>query len=266
MPQKNIVEMTSTYFGRKPTRIAQASHEAAPLFFETGYPRFGQYILRNVPGPRFPTPIFRRGIGREFLLEAEGLAWQNFFCSPDYAPPKISPVLLLHPCSWAKPYDMSYYITKLREITDRYPAVHRVIISNVGVVPFEYQMNSYFCCYDYIPVGVEQTKENLAEAKEVFLELTKSRIIRYIMAKREHYKSVVFIGHPIKGSLYEYIAEICCRLSIPGFAAPNRYAYVTARRQAWQDADPDAPLFQKISMEDLETKLSQLVKYLNISD
>lgn len=231
---------------------------------EQRYPRFEQYILRPAPSGHFPAPVFRRGIGREFLLEPEALAWQDFFCSEDYAPPSGADILLLHPCSWGKPYDMSAFVSALRNVTDRTPRVHRAILSNVGVVPFEYQMNPFFCSYDYSPAGGRYTEMDEEEARQLFAKLTRERIARYIRARRSDYRAVVLLGHPLEGGMWRTVAEVAQECGLGGFLAPSPGIYRAAQEAvlASGERDVDAPIFHELTLRHLASRLEDLGAHL----
>lgn len=227
------------------------------------YPRFEQYVLRPTPGGHFAPPVFRRGIGRELLMEPEALAWQDFFSSADYTPPEGQDILLLHPCSWAKPYDMSAFITSLRAVTDGHPRVHRAIISNVGVVPFEYQMNPFFCSYDYSPAGGEWSVDEQEESKALFSRLTADRIARYLQARTGDYRAIVLLGHPLASSLRRKVQEAAKAAGLLGFAAPDVATYRVAQRESAGNLDVDAPLFMPSSLTYLDERLGALGHHLD---
>ena len=110
------------------------------------YAGYTQYKLIEV----YPTEkiTYRRGNSYNNFFAPDFDAWQDYFCE-EYKVEENRDVLVLHSCSWAKPYDLSYIVSPIREICDKYDRVHRAILSNVGVVPYEYQMNPTFLTYDF---------------------------------------------------------------------------------------------------------------------
>ncbi|MBB1501866.1 adenosylmethionine decarboxylase [Propioniciclava sp. MC1683] len=242
-------------------QFGERSVEVAPKM--TRYHRFEQYLLRPTPGGHFAPPVFRRGIGREFMMEPEALAWQEFFCSAEYQPPSGQDILLLHPCTWAKPYDMSAFITLLRGVTDKHPRVHRAIISNVGVVPFEYQMNPFFCSYDYSPVGKLESVDESEGSATIFAKLASDRIRRYLEAHTGDYSAVVLLGHPLVSSLRTQVQEIARSTGLSGFAVPTPDAYLVSQSEAEGNADVDAPLFMPTTLAQLDRRLIALLAHLD---
>ena len=120
------------------------------------YPSRPEYVLLDPPGTT-PSGYFR-GTSDAYLEIPEAEAWQRFLAEC-YLPPSERRLLLLQPCSWAKPYDMSATLQPLAELCRRYPFVHRVVMSNVGLVPAELQMNPLFCAYDWAPPQGEDLDE-----------------------------------------------------------------------------------------------------------
>lgn len=226
------------------------------------YPGFPEYILSAPPYGHFPRPTFRRGVGREYLLEPEGMSWSRFFTSDSYRPPVGKDILLLHPCSWAKPYDFSEYIARLREVTDLHDRVHRVIVSNVGLVPFEYQMNEFFCSYDYMDVSGGHSSEE-EDPRALFRALTSDRIREYVFAHREHYKAIVLLGHPVAHGYHEAVSKVSRESGLIGFQAPRAETYRAAVQESRGERDSDAPFFTARSLEELSRGLGAVEKELN---
>lgn len=123
---------------------------------------------------------FKRGVGRKYLQHPEFEKWHKYFIT-EYSPPKNKDVLFFHPCSWAKPYDFSFIIHKIKSILDRFSRIHRVIISNAGVIPCEYQLNETFCSYDWNPFL--ETKQ----IKELYFSVTKKRVKNYLKRHLDSY-------------------------------------------------------------------------------
>lgn len=221
------------------------------------YPGAEEYLLRPTPGGHFPAPTFRRGTGRRYLMEPEAIAWQDFFTSPQYTPPRSKDILLLHPCSWAKPYDMSAFGTRLRQALAAHPRVHRAIVSNVGVVPFEYQMNPFFCSYDYLPAAAQSPDERRS-AHEEYSAIVGARVDRYLEARRADYSAVVMLGHPVRDGLWRTVARSTRSHRTPGFLAPSPGTYRQARAEVDGGNDSDAPLFADSSLAELSQRLTQL--------
>lgn len=227
------------------------------------YPNFPDYILSPTPGGNFPNPEFRRGVGREYILEAEGISWQQFFSSEEYSPPTGKDILLLHPCTWSKPYDFSYYGTMLRKVTDNYPRIHRVVVSNVGVVPYEYQMNPFFCSYDYMDLSISRSKTDIKRIRTEYFTITQNRILKYIKGNMHNYKAFILFAHPIPGGYCEAVIDFAQKNQIPGFLAPDIDTYLKGRSETTTDADIDAPLFSPSVLDRLGSKIDELELWLS---
>lgn len=243
--------------GARSSDVTLTRREAVQGEGVSRYPGAEEYLLRPTPGGHFPPPTFRRGTGRRYLMEPEAIAWQDFFSSPQYAPPPSKDVLLLHPCSWAKPYDMSAFGTRLRQALTGHPRVHRAIVSNVGVVPFEYQMNPFFCSYDYLPASAQSPDERRS-AHEEYSEIVGARVSRYLEARRADYTAVVMLGHPVRDGLWRAVARSTQPHSTPGFLVPSPGTYRQAVAEVGVERDSDAPLFADSTLTELSQRLTQL--------
>lgn len=257
-----VVPLAVRALGATSSSFTVAEREVGGTASIQRYPGFPEYILADPPYGHFPQPVFRRGIGREYLMDPEGLSWSRFFVSGAYTPPTGKDILLLHPCTWAKPYDFSSFITRLRGITDTHDRVHRVIISNVGLVPFEYQMNPFFCSYDYMDVSGNLSDIEQEEQRDVFRQVTSERIQEYIKSNRVHYKAVILLGHPVAHGYHEAVSRVSRDLGLVGFQAPAVDTYRKAVADSRGDRDIDAPLFAVRSLEEISRKLGVLEKEL----
>lgn len=257
----SVVPQITRDLDAKSSNFTLAQRSVANTPAARTYPRYPEYILTSPPGGHFPKPVFRRGIGREYLMDPEGLSWSQFFNSDLYRPPAGKDILLLHPCSWAKPYDFSNYISRLRKVTDSHDRVHRVIISNVGLVPFEYQMNEFFCSYDYMDVS-EQNSAN-DDSRKIFQKLTAERISDYIFAHKNDYKAIVLLGHPVARGYHEAVSRAAREAEMIGFQVPRAQTYRAAAQETRGERDIDAPLFTNRSLEELSCGLSALEKKLD---
>lgn len=254
-----VVPMLVRAFNAQDIRVEVSERAAVSAPSTHSYPNFPEYILREPPYGHFPVTTFRRGVGREYILEPEAVSWQKFFTSSDYEPPAGTDILLLHPCSWAKPYDFSHFITRLRSVTDRFPRVHRAVISNVGVVPFEYQMNDFFCSYDYMDLDADRPVEDKQSIADDFTRITAQRISDYIGAHSTRYRAVVILGHPFANGYQAAVQQAAVKAGLPGFQAPSVDTYHAAQVEVSEDRDWDAPLFADRSLDELAQKLTMLV-------
>lgn len=254
-----IISSAASSLGAVRTEVRSNTREFTPEAVSP-YPHFPEYVLARTPLGTFAPAEYRRGVGRAYILEPEAISWQSFFASDSYTPPPGKDLLLLHPCSWAKPYDFSHYISQLRGITDQFPRIHRAIISNVGVVPFEYQLNEFFCSYDYVDLAQDRSDEQRRAMTEEFRTVTGERIEAYLRAHSDDYSAVVLLGHPVGGGYWETVSRVARELEKPGFQAPSAATYREATRAAAHDRDIDAPLFAPDSLGELERRMKSLLK------
>lgn len=262
----SIVPLAVNFFRAGSSRFVVAERDIESSQGTRCYPGYPEYVLRDTPNGSFASPSYRRGAGRRYFMEPEGLSWFQYFTSNEYVPPSGKDILLLHPCTWAKPYDFSAFVTQLRKITDRHERVHRVVVSNVGLVPFEYQLNEYFCSYDYIDISDTTTVEERRRVQDECRAVTAERIRQYIEAKRSCYRAVVLLGHPIETGQHSVVSTTCRQLGIVGFQVPSAPVYAKALHAASDSRDPDTPLFSSESLDELATRLCALETALENGD
>lgn len=216
---------------------------------QSTYPRFPEYVLLDLLEGQ-PTQ-FKRGALSEFIWHPEFERWQAYFQS-EYAPPISKDVLLFHACSWGKPYDCSYTIRPIKELADRYPYVHRVILSSAGVIPYEYQMNPAFCSYDWVAVD-GLTREQEAVIRSDYHRAREERVRKYLGRHRAHYRAVVCYMRPVRGGIIEQLGPICRELGLRLAFAPSVATYRTVRDRPYSD---QGELFiQEECLGDLEVVL-----------
>ncbi|MED4014137.1 DUF5591 domain-containing protein [Priestia aryabhattai] len=201
------------------------------LEFST-YPGFDEYILvKNL----VDTPVkYKRGASYETIYNNEFNKWQDFFCQ-QYQVPAGKDVLLLHCCSWAKPYDFSIIINPIKQIADKYKNVHRVIMSNVGVVPYEFQMNETFCGYDFM--NVDNEEKNVQEINHLYAKSLEERLFQYLESHIDRYKQVVLYSRPINMGNAPAVKNACERAGIPLIIEPNIDIYVKYRQKKYKQLD-----------------------------
>lgn len=186
----------------------------------TNYPNFEEYKLLDLLNGQ--DILFKRGASTSMLKNTEYEAWQNFFISDDYSVPDGKNIAFLQPCTWSKPYDFSEIGAKFRKIVAPYENVHRVILSSSGVIPYEYQLNSIFCAYDW-NILFESDEEHRRVLRNEYQLVTTKRIKQYLCS--HHYDAVIHIGLPIKQSLAPAVKQICDKEKIPYYRAPLASTY-----------------------------------------
>lgn len=191
------------------------------------YPGFPEFVLLDPPGTA-PTG-YHRGSGDDQLEIPEAEAWQRFLAA-HYLPPVERRLLLLQPCSWAKPYDMSATLQPLAQLCRAYPFVHRVVMSNVGLVPVELQLNPLFCAYDWAP----PQGEGLEDARRRYARRTTPRIVEYVERHLDHYAAVLlFFPTPAGGELITALRG----LPLPLITVPNDESYPAIHAYPFRQPD-----------------------------
>jgi len=144
--------------------------------------------------PRFRTKdIFGiNGVGEKQLIHPHFIKWHKWIIN-EYIPPSKR-ILVFIPCAAIKPYYNSPIHKEFNKIIDKFPT-HKVVITNAGVIPYEFAGCYPFNSYDWNPVY--ETK-NL---KKKYIELTKRRISNYLNAHSQKYIGFVAYLNPISESL-----------------------------------------------------------------
>ncbi len=209
-------------------RLRNCTQEQIRAFNPRPYPGYPEYVLLDLPGGE--PGCFRRGATLENLRIAEAEIWQRFLID-HYTPPEQMRLLVLHQCSWGKPYDMSATLQPVVEVCRPYPFAHRVVVSNVGLIPAELQMNPIFCTYDWI--GLDGPEP--AEVTEEFHRLFDQRLGRYLDTHREHYAGIVVLAERRAGSKLPLIAAHAERLGMSLFAVPDRQGWLQTQDRVYRD-------------------------------
>ncbi|MBC7081840.1 MAG: DUF5591 domain-containing protein [Thermoplasmatales archaeon] len=113
------------------------------------------------------------GVSREQLIHPHFQEWQEWFLK-EYEAPK-NKICVFLPCAAIKPYYNSPIHKVINNVLSKYSKeIHKVVISNAGVVPYEYCDKYPFDSYDWNPLI-----EDEAIQKEYY-KVTKQRIEGYL--------------------------------------------------------------------------------------
>ena len=218
------------------------------------YPNYPEFqLLELYPACNI---TYSRGNEIEDFFREDFLIWQDFFCNK-YRPIDGTKILLFHCCSWSKPYDFSYIVNPIRKIAKKYKEVHRAIISNVGVVPYEYQMNETFCTYDFPPVydcsGMDDTE--ISRMRKRCIHILYERIYTYLKAQKNNYKLVITYSVPQQYSMAHLVGLACKELDIPFTNGMTKEKYIKYKNKNYEDA---AEIYiEKELLEDLDLLLEE---------
>ncbi|MDI3411869.1 hypothetical protein QKW52_23010 [Bacillus sonorensis] len=105
-------------------------------------------------------------------------------------------------------------------MTNQYERIHPIILSNAGVIPYEYQMNPTFCAYDWIQMG-DLSKEEHLRLKKLYQHSLSNRIKNYLTSKQKDYKAVIHYCMPIRDSIVSDIHHFCAEIGVPYFHTPE---------------------------------------------
>lgn len=215
------------------------------------YPGYPEYTLLDLPGGQ--PPGFRRGASDENLRIPEAEVWQRFL-REHYCPPAATRLLILHQCSWGKPYDMSATLQPVAELCQRYPFAHRVVVSNVGLIPQELQMNPIFCSYDWISLDGPEPAALTTEFHRLFDE----RLGLYLDAQRTHYAGILAIAERQSGSKLPLIARHAERLGMPLLVVPDQAGWRQTTDRVYRD--PGDRIRHPVVLEQLRQMLERVTE------
>jgi hypothetical protein len=191
--------------------------------------------------PKFPKEARAdlRGVGEEYLTHPHFEVWQDYL-QRWYMPPEEKDILLFLPCSKTKPYSSSMthrgIIETIRK-TDKYARIHQVMLSNTGVVPREFEDVYPFNAYDW------DEKLETEEIKRRYVEVTESRIRRYLTVHKDNYNTVLcFMKHSSES--YQALTKACSELGIECTNLLGKGTYDSLK-------DDGRPLQRAEALEDL---------------
>jgi len=156
--------------------------------------------------PRFANKdyIGLNGVSRKQLTHPHFQKWQEWFLNEYEAPEDRVCVFL--PCAAIKPYYNSPIHKLINSILDEYlEEIHRVVISNAGVIPYEYCDKYPFDSYDWNPLAEDDS------IQKEYYEVTKQRIEDYL--SRHSYRA--HISYLRNNSLsFKALRDACNNLKI----------------------------------------------------
>jgi len=167
--------------------------------FRMEYPKFEEkdYIGLN-------------GTSEKQLLHPHFEKWQKWLVE-EYTPPKDK-IALFIPCAAIKPYYNSPIHKIINKTLENYEnKIHRIVISNAGVIPYEFSDKYPFDSYDWNP---------LSESKAIqdrYYDITKDRIVAYI--EKHQYKAHLSYLR-LNSISYNSLKNACEQLSLELYSKP----------------------------------------------
>jgi len=127
-----------------------------------------------MPLPKFESPdyIGINGVDLQQLIHPHFEIWQNYF-NTEYELKKNIKTIIFLPCAAIKPYYNSPIHKEFNKIIDKYKNIQKIVISNAGVIPYEFSDEYPFNSYDWNPLL------ETPEIMEQYLKISASRIIKF---------------------------------------------------------------------------------------
>lgn len=136
------------------------------------------------------------GVGIQQLAHPHFEEWFKYIIT-EYEPPKQKKICIFIPCSAIKPYYNSPIHKVINKIIDQYDNVHKIVISNAGIIPYEFSDYYPFNSYDWNP------QFETEEIKNKYIELTTNRLTSFF--NKHSTKYITFISY-IRPDAEELIA------------------------------------------------------------
>ena len=143
-----------------------------------------------MPAPKFESPdyIGINGVGFQQLIHPHFEMWQDYF-NNEFKIRKNIKIIIFLPCAAIKPYYNSAIHKEFNKIIDKYKNIQKIVISNAGVIPYEFCDKYPFNSYDWNPLF------ETPEIMEQYLKITITRIIKFFQFKKNNLKSLHFIAY-----------------------------------------------------------------------
>jgi predicted RNA-binding protein len=127
------------------------------------------------------------GVGRNQLIHPHFEIWQS--CLKDnYIIKDNIKMIVFVPCAAIKPYYNSPIHRTFNEVIEKYNNIQRFVISNAGIIAYEFCNRYPFDSYDWNPLL------ETPEIKQEFIEVTSKRIFEFFNTKKINNK-VKFITY-----------------------------------------------------------------------
>jgi len=167
--------------------------------------------------------------------------WQDWFIK-FYIPPK-NKIALFIPCAAIKPYFNSPIHKIINNNLENYDdKIHKIVISNAGVIPYEFSDKYPFNSYDWNPV----TETELI--KEKYYEITKDRLYNYL---KKHTSYNGYISYLRQDSIsFRSLIDACNDLNL-------QLHHQTLKEEIEQNKDSDLVLIYPDNLITLEKMIEE---------
>lgn len=148
-------------------------------------------------GSIISTPLFDKkdyiginGVGIDQIEHPHFQEWFKFIIK-EYKPPKPPRICLFIPCSAIKPYYGSPIHKVINDTIAPYEDhIHKIVISNAGVIPYEFANFYPFNSYDWNP------RLETEEIKKIYIEITVNRLISFFNKHSTEYIGFISYFRP----------------------------------------------------------------------
>ena len=184
------------------------------------------------------------GVGKAQLNHPHFEIWQTFFRNSYKINGNIKIIIFL-PCAAIKPYYNSPIHRVFNKILDNYKNIHKIVISNAGLIPYEFCDQYPFESYDWNPLLETE------EIKKEYIEVTSRRIFDFFNAKK--------IINPIRFISYlRNNSESLTSLKIAFSKLKYNLEVIEISGKLHETADTDLLLILEENLRRLDEKLKSL--------
>ena len=204
------------------------------------------------------TPLFDKndyiginGVGIKQLTHQHFEEWFKYIVT-EYKPPKPPRVCLFIPCSAIKPYYGSPIHKIINKAIAQYEdSIHKIVISNAGIIPYEFSNYYPFNSYDWNP------KLETEEIKKIYIEITVNRLISFI--NKHSTKYVGFISY------FRPDAEDLIALKIASEVTGTNIIHIDANikdcdKELSNTSDPDLVLTIDHNLDKLKNTIGNIIE------
>lgn len=146
--------------------------------------------MTNIPTFTDKDLIGINGVGIIQLTHPHFEEWFRYIITV-YDPPKPSRICLFVPCTAIKPYYNSPIHGVINKATCKYEDhIHKIVISNAGIVPYEFSNQYPFNSYDWNP------QFETEDIKNKYIELTVNRLVSFFNKHSTRYLTFISYFRP----------------------------------------------------------------------
>lgn len=182
------------------------------------------------------------GVSEYQLLHPHFIEWQKWFVN-SYKGLKDR-VAVFIPCAAIKPYYNSPIHKGINSVLNDFYDIHRIVISNVGVVPYEFCNEYPFNSYDWNPLFEDD------KIQKKYYEVNKKRLYDYLNV-HSYRDYVVYMRN--ESISYRIVCDVCKDLNI------SIHEINVDNNIDCSNKDPDLVLIDKVNLQRLELKLKEIL-------